>query len=208
MGITLIDRLFDAPRRIRRALSFPALFLSAVLLVACGAETNLLPPATNENVSRSFSVFALTGSSSALPSGYSFTTEQVARLQILASGSLNFDIAFDLTADNRVRLLPVRSLVPLPPGATPNIGLQTSAAGFGSLVRAPDRGFAIDSALVVNVGELVLLQISPAPCPFNDPFFAKLVVDSVVVAERRMVVRSLINRNCGFRSLTAGIPQN
>lgn len=208
MGFTLTDRLFGAPRLTRRALSFPALLASAVLLAACGSDANFLSPATIENVSRSYSVYALSGTSSALPSGYLFTGEQLARVQILTNGSINFDVAFDLTAENKVQLLPVRSLVPLPPAGAPNIGLQKSAASYSSIERAPDRGYTLDSALVVDVGELVVLQLNRVPCSFNDPFYAKLVVDSIIVAERRIVLRSLVNRNCGYRALIAGLPRD
>jgi hypothetical protein len=35
-----------------------------------------------------------------------------------------------------------------------------------------------------------------------------MVVDSVIAAERRVVLRTMVNRNCGYRALTAGLPKN
>ena len=37
---------------------------------------------------------------------------------------------------------------------------------------------------------------------------AKLTVDEIDVPARRMLVRLLVNRNCGYRSLTAGVPKD
>jgi hypothetical protein len=86
--------------------------------------------------------------------------------------------------------------------------LQRSDAAFTALERAPTRGFVNDTTLVVAAGQTVLVQLPGSGCFLGDPFYAKLVVDSVVVSERRLVVRSLVNRNCGYRALTEGLPRN
>ena len=87
----------------------------AVAGTACGDTNNMLMPASSENTARNFSVFALSGTSATLPAAYQFTSERLARPQLLLNGGVNFDVAFDLTADNKVKLLPVRLVVPLPP---------------------------------------------------------------------------------------------
>ena len=121
-------------------MSFPALILTAVLLAACGDSNNLLGAASFENSTRTFSVYALTGTSSALPAAYNFTTELLARPQLLSNGGVNFDVAFDITSDNKVKLLPVRAVVPLPPAGAASVGMLKSASAYSALERAPDRG--------------------------------------------------------------------
>ncbi len=190
-------------------MSFPALIVTAVALAACGdSNNNLLNAASSENTARSFSVYALTGTSSALPAAYNFTTELLARPQLLSNGGVNFDVAFDLTSDNKVKLLPVRSVVPLPPAGVSSVGMLKSTSAYRALERAPDRGYTVDSTLIVGIGETVVLQLPGSGCIYGEPYYAKLVVDSIIAAERRIVVGSLVNRNCGFRALTVGIPKN
>ncbi len=189
-------------------MSLGALIITAVALVACDDANNLLQAASSENVARNFSVYALSGTSSALPAAYSFTSELLARPQLLANGGVNFDVAFDLTSDNKVKLLSVRSVVPLPPAGVPSIGMLRSTSSYSALERAPDRGYTIDSTLVIGIGETAVLQLPGSGCFSGEPYYAKLVVDSIIVAQRRIVVGSLVNRNCGFRALTVGIPKN
>jgi hypothetical protein len=208
MGVILLARFLGAPRVARRAMSFPALIVTAVALAACGDSNNLLNAASSENTARNFSVYALTGTSSALPAAYNFTTELLARPQLLSNGGVNFDVAFDLTSDNKVKLLPVRSVVPLPPAGVSSVGMLKSTSAFGALERAPERGYVVDSTLVIGIGETVVLQLPGSGCIYGEPYYAKLVVDSINVAQRRIVVGSLVNRNCGFRALTVGIPKN
>ncbi len=208
MGVTLLARFLGAPRVARRALSFPAVILSAVMLAACGDSNSLVGAASTENTARNFSVYALTGTSSALPAAYRFTSELLARPQLLSNGGVNFDVAFDLTSDNKVKLLPVRSIVPLPPAGVSSVGMLKSTSSYSALERAPERGYVVDSMFVVGVGETVVLQLPGSGCIYGEPYYAKLVVDSIIAAERRIVVGSLVNRNCGFRALTVGIPKN
>lgn len=208
MGNTLISRLYGAPRTARRALSFPVLLLLALVGTACGDDTNVFGVASSENTTRVYSVWALTGTLPALPAAYQLSTESLARPQILSNGAVNFDLAFDLTAENKVSLLPVRVLVPLPPAGAPVIGVQRSTSGFATIEKAPDKNYVNDTTMVVGVGETLLYRLSGSGCIYGDPFYAKLVVDSIIARERRIVVRSLINRNCGFRALTEGLPKN
>ncbi len=184
------------------------LLLAGLGAAACGDTSSLLNSANIENVTRTFSVYALTGSSNALPAAYRFTTESIERPQLLSNGALNFDIAFDITSDGRVRFLPARFVVPTPPAGAPTLGLQRMSTSFASLERAPSKGFQSDSAVTVAVGETYTVQLPNSGCIYGEPFYAKITVDSVLATERRMVMRSLVNRNCGFLSLTTGLPKD
>lgn len=196
-----------AIRHLRRAL-LSALSLGLVSAVACSDDNGLTSPASIENATRVYSVYALSGTSSALPAAYQFASERLARPQLLSSGGLNFDLAFDIAADGRVLLLPAATVVPAPPAGAPVIGLQRVSQTFLTLLRAPDRDYGFDSTVTVGVGETVAVEVRSSPCVYGEPYYAKVTIDSIIVAERRIVVRSLTNRNCGYRSLTEGLPAN
>jgi len=203
-------RLFSsgAPRSARRALAFPAILLLAGGGLACGdGNTSLYGVASSQNAIRVTSLWALSGTPAALPAAYQFSTDSPARPQILTNGAVNFDVAFDIQSDNRVSVLPVRAVVPLPPAGAPVIGLQRSAQTFDATERAPDRNYVNDTTFVVAAGETLLIRLANAGCIYGEPFYGKFVIDSVIRTERRLVLRSLVNRNCGFRALTEGLPK-
>lgn len=206
MRFTPNARRTGAPRFARRALSFCATAVLAVTTAACSDANPFLSPATRENTISRFSIWALTGTSASLPASYLFTNLTAERPQLLANGSVNFEVAFDLTADGKVRFLPARVLIPQAPAGAPIIGLQRSSSAFSALTRAPERGYADDSTLVVGVNDVVLVRLGNAGCIYGEPYYAKVSVDSVIMAERRIVMRTLVNRNCGYRSLAEGLP--
>ena len=217
MGTTLLQRIVGALRPTQRALSFlprasrwlVVVFAAAAVSVsACGGSDGLTSPASSENVTRTYSVYALTGTSSALPAAYQFTSESLTRPQVTPSGSLNFDVAFDIGSDGRVRILPARIVSPAPPGGSPSIGVLKVPQSFDALTKAPDRGYLSDSTAVAGIGETYVFEIRQSGCIYQEPFYAKLTVDSIIAAERRIVFRTLVNRNCSFRSLTDGLPKN
>ena len=206
MSFTPNARRLGAPRIARRALSFCAAVLLAGGSAACSDENPFLSPATRENVVRTFSVWTLTGSNPSLPAAMLFTNLTPERPQVLSNGSVNFEVAFDLTGDGKVRFIPARALVPQSPAGAPIVGLLRSNSAFSALTRAPERGYTDDSTMVVGVNELVLVRLASAGCIYGEPYYAKVSVDSVIMAERRIVMRTLVNRNCGYRSLAEGLP--
>ncbi len=208
MGITLHHRPVGARPRYRRARSILAVIVTAVALVQCGGSDSLLSPANFENVDRQFDVWAITGSSSALPAGYQFTSESLVRPQVLGNGALNFDVAFDITSAGKVLVLPARVIVPSPPAGAPTIGFARQPGVYEQLQRATDKGYVSDSTITLAVGETVTIRLLNSGCVYGEPFYAKLTIDDVNVAERRLLMRTLVNRNCGYRSLVAGIPKD
>ncbi len=206
MGFTPNARRTGAPRIARRAISFCAALLFAGGSAACSDDNPFLSPATSENLIRTYSVWALTGSNPSLPAAMLFTNLTTERPQVLSNGSVNFEVAFDLTSDGKVRFVPARALVPQSPAGAPIVGLQRSSSAFSALTRAPERGYTDDSTLVVGVNEVVLVRLASAGCIYGEPYYAKVAVDSVIASERRIVLRALVNRNCGYRALTEGLP--
>jgi hypothetical protein len=218
MGTTLLQHIVGALRPTQRALSFPprtsagaiaiSLVAGALLLGACGEGDGLTSPASVENVTRTFSVYALSGTSSALPAAFQFTSESLTRPQVLPSGSINFDVAFDIGGDGRVRIMPARIVVPAPPNGSPSIGVLKVSQAFDALTKAPDRGYLSDSVAVAGVGDTYVFELRQSGCIYQEPFYAKLTIDSIIPADRRIVFRTLVNRNCSFRGLTDGLPKN
>ncbi len=179
---------------------------------ACHTDSTFTQQATTENVSRSASVYALTGSAPNLPAAYDMETESYVRPVLLSDGSVNFTLAFDINAQGKVLLLPVRQVVPLPPfpvGGSVSLGLEKSATAYDLVTRAANTGYTQDSTQIASVGDTYLLKLIAAGCVYGEPYYGKLVIDSIILAERRIVVRSLTNRNCGgYRSLVAGLPKD
>lgn len=195
----------------RAARSLRSFVVAAGMLgaaAACGDNSNFLSPASSANVIRTYNVWALSGTNSALPAAVQFSALTAERPQLLANGSVNFEVAFDLTADGKVRFMPARSVVPQAPSGAPTVGLTKSTSSFAQVTRAPDRGYIDDSTLVVGVNEVVLVRLVSSGCVLGDPYYAKAVVDSIIATERRIVLRALTNRNCGYRALTEGLPSN
>ena len=187
--------------------------LALAQLTACSDDGNFTQDATRENVTNSGSVYALTGTAPELPAAYSVANGQFVRPIVSSSaGIVNFEIAFDIRADGKVLLLPVRQVVPFPPApvtGAPSIGLLKSGAPFDLVERAATAGYIPDSIQVASEGDTFLYRLTGSGCVYGEPFFGKMVIDSVIISQRRMVVRALTNRNCGgYRALTVGLPKN
>jgi hypothetical protein len=180
--------------------------ISAVVgLNACGDPTNLqasLPTAVD-----TLSVFALTGTPAAYPSGLAILQGQPVRVDGLAS----FDVAFDITPSGDAIMYPVK-LVVAAPGTSRPVGLQRVAGLFEAINTAPSSGYELDSAMVMTPGSVVVVQsahnASGDLCQFalSPNIFAKVVVDSVNTDSRLIFFKLGIDPNCGFRSFAIGIP--
>jgi hypothetical protein len=180
--------------------------ISAVVgLNACGDPTNLqasLPTAVD-----TLSVFALTGTPPAYPSGLAILQGQPVRVDGLAS----FDVAFDITPSGDAIMYPVK-LVVAAPGTSRPVGLQRVAGLFEAINTAPSSGYELDSAMVMTPGSVVVVQsahnASGDLCQFalSPNIFAKVVVDSVNTDSRLIYFKLGIDPNCGFRSFAIGIP--
>ncbi|MBV9879125.1 MAG: hypothetical protein JO180_01460 [Gemmatirosa sp.] len=193
-----------------------ALFGAGV--VGCGGTDPFAPVASFTTSLDSFVVYPVTGSPAAAPTAVSLYTRSAVRPALLSGLVLNFDLAFDVDATGRVRLLPPKQLV-----ASTATSLVTGAqvitnTTFDALLRAPNTGYQYDSATVVTPGQLVVIQTQGAStasvaCSSTSPMYAKLVVDSVVPSTqipgtKAIYFRARIDPNCGFRSLDTGVPTN
>lgn len=181
-----------------------ALVASASILSACGDPQSLR--ASLPTVEDVYTVFALTGTPASFPSGINTYIRSAVRVD----GFANFDVAFDIGADGNVKIFPVQKIVSSLSGAR-RVGLKKVAGTFDTVLEAPS-GIYDDSVVVAKKGDVVVVQAqrngSGDACQFGlSPYiYSKLLIDSVALATRTIVVRSVLDPNCGFRSFESGIP--
>lgn len=203
-----------APIR-RRAAALAGLV--ALTAAACGGTDPFAPVASLYVAGSGYILYPLSTAPSFLPSGIQLLTQSPVRPQVSPSLGLNFDVVFDLNAQGQIRVLQPKLIATVPTG-TPQTGFQTSTIKFDSLLRAPNSGYQYDSAQVVRIGQVFLLSAqgttsSGITCSTTSPIYAKAIVDSVVavpaLGTHQLFVRTVVDPNCGFRSLeTNAIPKN
>ena len=181
-----------------------ALVATASLLTACG-DSKLLQ-ASLPTVDDVYTVFALTGTPAAYPSGIN----TYVRAAVRVDGNANFDVAFDIDSNGNAVLYPVQKIVSSI-GATRRVGLRKVAGNYGDITLAPSGTYA-DSVIVAQKGEVVVVQStrngSGDACQFDiSPYiYTKVLVDSIAVDTRTIVLQTVMDPNCGFKSFEAGVP--
>ena len=181
----------------------------ATLAVACGDLTR--PKASTPNLAVSYTLTAFTGTPINVPNSISFLGGAVR-----ADSRFTFDVAFDLTPNGAVTVLPVRVVagdlgnaiyqqqtgLPLK-----RIGLQTVPGPFEAVRLAPTTGYDTLSAQTITPGTVLAVQLLDfANCYTGfggSTLYAKLTVDSVDAATRHIYTRTVVDPNCGYRGLVA-----
>ncbi|HEV7991637.1 MAG TPA: hypothetical protein VGP25_07410 [Gemmatimonadaceae bacterium] len=180
----------------------------AAAIVACGDTTR--PKATSANIQINYSLYPLTGSPAAVSNAVSFFGGPTR-----ADATFNFDVAFDVDATGKVVMYPVRSIAgTLAGGLGTRAGLQPVTGSFESLREAPEAGYDTITVKTITPGQVVaveLIDLVTGQCIYSlggQRTYAKFVVDSVDSA-RRLYLRSVVDLNCGYRSLVPDeIPTN
>jgi hypothetical protein len=182
------------------------------LLAGCNDDAILTQIATTENATSSGYVYAISGTPPEMSAAYDMVTNSLVRPVVQSDGSVNFQIVFDIDDQGRVLLIPVQNIAPIPPApvtGAPSVGIAKSATPYDLITKAALSGYVFDSVAYAAAGDTFYLELPQAGCVYGEPYYGKLAIDSVIVAERRLVVRAMTNRNCGgYRSLTAGLPTN
>jgi hypothetical protein len=180
----------------------------AAAIVACGDATR--PKATSANVLLAYSLYPLTGSPAAVSNAVSFFGGPTR-----ADASFAFDVAFDVDPGGKVVMYPVRSLAGTLAGALGSrVGLQPVPGTFEALREAPETGYDTITVKTVTPGQVVAVELidqSTGQCFYSlggQKTYAKFIVDSIG-SSRRLFLRSVIDLNCGYRSLVPNeIPTN
>jgi hypothetical protein len=186
-------------------LALIATMVVVTVLNACGNIANLT--ATIPTYTDTLSLWALSGTPPSYPSAISIPARQIVRVDGFAA----FDIAFDIDADGKTRVFPVKLVVASPGGSRP-VGMQKIARTFEDVTAAPTSGFQTDSSLVLVPGEVIVVESphngSGDLCQFaiSPNLYAKIAVDSVNLGTRIIYLRMGFDPNCGFRSFADGIP--
>ena len=181
-----------------------AIVASAAILTACD-DPDLLR-ASLPTVTDTYTVFALTGTPAAYPSGIN----TYVRAAVRVDGFGNFDVAFDIDDQGRAILYPVQKVVSSLSGSR-RVGLRKVPGTFESVTEAPSGTYA-DSVIVASKGDVVVVQSirngSGDACQFDiSPYiYTKLLVDSIAADTRTIQVEAVLDPNCGFRSFESGVP--
>lgn len=178
---------------------------AAALLTAISAcnDPLALSPATFDNVVDTTIIYALRGTALTLPSGFDVVNGNVAR----TDRADPFDFAFDIADDGKPLLYPASVL-----GLSSDAALQVTSQPFDSVKSAPTDGFESDSALAVAAGDVILVRSrsTTQACALLGalPRYGKIRVLDVDTGTRAITLETLINTNCGYRSLEPGLPGN
>lgn len=183
---------------IRSGLALTTVLVLAAL-AACGDPIRIR--AQFETVEDTVTVFAVTGTPVIAPAALSTVRHEAVRIET----TRDFDIVFDINQAGEAVLYPVQ-LVGGSPGTT---GILKATQGFDAIVEAPRDGYVTEDPTVLTVGEVVLIEAEPVFCAgtINPWIYSKLVVDEIDVTTRTVVVRMVVDPNCGFRSLDEGVPE-
>jgi hypothetical protein len=198
-------RLFniDASRPAPRALWLTAALAVAALAGACTGP--LTQTAQYTNAAQTMTVHALTGTPNYFATAFSIPANSTTKVD----GSFSFDVAFDIDATGKILYLPPHMVGENPLGNR-QIGIQKATTSFDNVSQAPLNGYVYDSVTVAKVGETVIVQSPSSTCSlYALPYlYAKFVIDSTDPVTRTMWGRVMVDQNCTFRSLTAGVPTN
>lgn len=186
---------------------FAALLASfGTLLSASACSDPLAAKATLAVQTDTLVAFALSGTSPSFPAALNTVFRTVVRVD----ADHNYDVAFDIDAQNNVKVIPVR----LMGGATTaarRVGIQKTTQSYAALTKAPSSGYVYDSVAVVKPGESLAIELtSTDQCvfTFSSLLYSKIGIDSVNTATRQIYFQVTHDPNCGFRSFLPGVPKN
>lgn len=183
--------------------------LLAVSILALGAAAcgTGLGKATRTSFLSSYALFALSGAPANSPTAISFLGGET-----VANSGFSFDVAVDIDPAGTTRIYPVRllgsSLANATLGGTlKRVGLQAVTGSFDALTEAPTTGYDTLTAPIAQPGSVFAVQLTEtANCLYDlggTTIYAKLVIDSIRTADRRVFARSVVDPNCGYRGLVA-----
>src|SRR5690606_16609646 len=170
--------------------------LAVLALAACGDQ---LPEAVFENTVDSHVLGDLNSTPLLVPSAFSIPASGTAR----TDQSAVFDFAY-LRHDGRHYLVPLEGLGIV--WRNPDPGLQKSGLTFEATVDPPRDGYLTSDSLEVQVGDVVVAR-SRIVCSIGVANYAKLLITAIDTEAGTLSFDALININCGYRSLSLGVPR-
>ncbi len=178
--------------------------VSAVLTItACGNSTGL-GTGVYQNTVDTVSLYALDGTALDLPSGFiMFTGGSATGHAVRTDLTAAFDFAFNITPAGQAVLLPTGAM-----HLGIGTGFQTQHSSFGAITLAPGGVYVDSVAVPVDSGAVVALHSRLTTCPLGNAsfYYGKLQVLAIDTLARRIDLQTLINQNCGYKSLAPGYP--
>ena len=185
--------------------------LSVFVLAAgsgCDDQYGVMP-AYFPNEVDTVTLYALTNTDIQLASAYDVAFETI-RWTHLGNA---FDFAFEMDPAGAATIMPASVL-----GIATEAGVAMSERSFDDLDAAPDDGYSVDSALTVSTGDVFVGRsrrtsgdgMGTGYCSYlgSLPRYGKFRVLGLDLQNRTITLQTLVNRNCGYRSLEPGIPTN
>jgi hypothetical protein len=178
----------------------PAALFALALCAASAACNNpfALPPATLPPVSATLVLFAMTGTPLETPSAFDMVLQLVARTDRTSQFDFAFDIQVDSVHDTTAVLYPRGAL-----GLFRDGGIQTTLTPYDSITIAPTNGYEEGAPVTVKLGSVVLVASRVQSCNFGfiRPLYMKLQVTTLDLVARSITFKTLLDPNCGYRSL-------
>ncbi|HRP09363.1 MAG TPA: hypothetical protein PLL69_12840 [Gemmatimonadales bacterium] len=171
--------------------------LALFALAACGDE---LPVAVFQNSLESHVLGDLNTTPLQVPSAFSIPAVGAIR----TDQSAVFDFAYVREGD-RHYLVPLEGLGIV--WRNPDPGLQKSGLTFEALIDPPSNGYITDDSLEVQVGDVVIAR-SRIVCGIGVANYAKLLITAIDDEAGTLSFDSVVNLNCGYRSLALGLPKS
>jgi hypothetical protein len=175
--------------------------LAALLAVAaCGNDD--LPDAAIDNVVGVDTLGALRFTSVATRSGFNVA----AGTAVPTHTGARFEFLYDLDSAGAPVFIPAQAAGVLAPSSS-NPGLQKVDVPFDSLTEAKSNGYIYDAPLAVDSGDVFLMR-SYITCGIGVPYYGKLEVQQIDTVAHTIVVRFIVDQNCGYRGLEPGLPEH
>jgi hypothetical protein len=201
------DRLLFLLSTVFNHLHLPRSGLALVFAAALGAcgNANILPPATVPATVDTLALWAVTGTDIIHPSAFDLLNNLVVRTDRTASFDFVLDFVVDSVGDTVPVLYPRGGV-----GLTPDGGIQAVAGHFDSLTVAPVDGYETHLPIHLTLGGVVAARSRTQTCNFGltSGIYAKLQPLDIDTPNRRMVIRILVDQNCGYRGLQPGLPDS
>jgi hypothetical protein len=182
---------------------FITLAVASLAIAACQDVTRSINP-TTEVTEDTLIVFPLRGSPLSAPTALDLFTLQAMRL---GQGNARPDVVIDTSAA-AVLLYPSQLIIDSDALTT---ALLEVTSNFDSIPEALTSGYQDTAAVVVSVGETVLVRagnVCFGGLPGRNFFYAKMQLLELTMSSgfrsARFRIRS--NPNCGFRSFADGLP--
>jgi hypothetical protein len=177
--------------------------LALAATAACG-NANLLPPANIPVAEDTVTLWAATGTAIALPSAYDVVLASPARTDRTSDFDFVFDFVRDtLTGDTVPALVPRGAL-----GLSADGGLLRVSTKFDSLVTAPGSGYDAYKPVYLDTTSVVVVRSRSQTCNFGitSGVYAKVLPLAISVSFRKIILRLVVDPNCGYRGLALGLP--